>query len=308
MDINSVAPYMHCGHGYVICVECDDGLPLLTVEGDAVVLMRGMIHGTLEEMTRQADYAFAVASRHSSTVVAIVETRHKSFRFPDTLMREFLKKMRKYESKLQSVYFAGLSFLVRTGMKLFAIPLLHYEMQKKLRIVDMGHLGSLFGRDCALSEWGGRRKCTTDTFVYRRAAIDGVIPSTEERNFDESLLKKAEDALRNQLKLASIATIEQHHALCSVSGEKRGGGGWMGTTRWKKKHILVADEIVAYADTEDALRIDSKVIARQNITNVSTSDNCVNVVTEARPYLFRFKDADTARMIHELLDNVEHAD
>lgn len=301
VNIGDVSPFLRAEHGHVFCAECDEGRPLLTPENHAIVVMRGMLHGSLEEMSAQADYVMARVEEHDRDAVAVIETDHASFRFPDALLRALISTVRKHEKRIQCLYFLGLSRIVRVGFRLFAAPFLGAEMRNKVRMVRASELVSKFGASASLREWGGAVEFDMASYIERRATIEGVTLSLNVRPFDTALLQVANDALREEARRRSGKFFDNGSALFQEQGEKKGSGGLFGSAKWKSKLIVITEEALAYASSDADLQSDATIVEHENVVEVALEDNSVRITTRDRDYLFRFDTAEVAHRCFEIL-------
>ena len=100
------------------------------------------------------------------------------------------------------------------------------------------------------------------------------------REFDKALLKSSRDALfcaAKQLDGDVIGTMR---------AEKRGSGGWSGSTQWKKKDLVFYDKVLVYID-----RSTKKMtpVQLQDSSSKRLATDCVILVSD-REYLFRLQD------------------
>lgn len=294
-DIRVVAPFLRADHGHVFCVEHRDGRPVVTADGHAILVMRGMLHGTLEEMTRQADYAVARVDEQNRAAIAVIEANHPSFRYPDALLRALLRSIRTHEHKVHRLYFAGLSRIVRVGFRMFALPLMSADMRSKLCIVKTADLLPMLGHNASLYTWGGGVDFDVDSYIARRAQLEGVAPpaSNELRIFDAELLKSANKALREEARRRSD-TFSTGDIVFRADCEKRGSGGLFGSVAWKPKTIAVSDAALAYASHEADFGNDATVVDREEIRDVTVEGRTVCVRATKREFLLRFASADAA--------------
>ena len=194
--INTVAPFLRTSHGYVVCVEDTEGGLVCTSSGNALFLMAGMLHGELDEMIAQADYAFTRAGTHQ--VIAVIETQHASFRFPDLLTRQLFKSMQRHDAKLDTVYILNLSRMMRIGFRL-AMPFMSTETRAKLKIVTPTELAANLGPSATLQRWGGTVEFDATGYISRRAALEDVCLDASVRAFELSSVASSNRALRLQL-------------------------------------------------------------------------------------------------------------
>lgn len=230
-------------HGFAYVLENADGTPLLTQSGDAIVLMRGMLYGTAEEMCAQMEYILQCVRPHR--ICAVIDATHASFRFPDATVRTLFRRVRALRVDIRRIIFAGMSRLVRVGFRSFAVPLLGAELRKKIDVVTstraaVEHLGlpwPLTVRD-------------PSTWIRERALVDGVdITLVAPSYFDARYTTAANIALLDATK---HPPDELSNAVFECDAKKCGSGGLFGTVQWRDKRIWVCVEdderIIVYRD------------------------------------------------------------
>lgn len=285
--INAVAPFLRTSHGYVVCVEDAEGEPIQTASGDALFLMAGMLHGDLDEMVAQADYAFARAG--SRRVTAVIETQHPSFRFPDLLTRQLFKSMQRHDGNLGAVYIVNLSRVMRIGFRL-ATPFMSAETRSKVKLLTISELAAELGPSATLTRWGGAVEFDGDAYLSRRAALEGVRLDASVRPFHSSSVASSNRALKAHLRQLSSTVFDADAVIFGQWCEKRGGGGLFGSLRWKRKYLMVTQDHLAYAETDDLATASVTLVEREHVQAVHrVEDARVDVTTDARTFMFRFE-------------------
>lgn len=289
--IATVAPFLRAPHGHVFCVENSDGSPVVTSCNHVLVVLRGMLHGTLSKMEEQVDYTFDRVREHGLSAVTVIEANHSSFRFPDSVLRSLLSSVRKHEDWIHKVYFVGLSRTVRLGFSLFATPFMDPKMRAKMALPTHKELCRCIGHTTALVQWGGAVVFDADAYIDRRANIEGVASPQETRHFDHTLLRASACALR-ECANRTVLSCAVDGEVFREPGEKQGSGGLFGSVRWKPKVFVVSNHMVAYADADDVLV--ATAVDRLDITSVSVEGRLVFMQTCKRGYKLRFRDEETA--------------
>ena len=184
LTVDAIAPYVISGHGFVLCLEDETG-PRCAPSGAALILARGLPHG--DDMRAQVDYVFERAAKHAKHVCVLVETAYPSFRFPDASLRALFAYSRKYEQRIEAVYFVGLSPLLRKGLRLFGLPLLPSFLRTRIRMVTDDDPDVVPLRKDV-------DPCATIAWLRR---IEGLTATPlDARHFDTNLLRTSRKELR----------------------------------------------------------------------------------------------------------------
>lgn len=282
-------------HGFVYVLENDDGTPVVTRVDEAVVLMRGMLYGTADEMCAQMEYT--IECLRGRSVCAIIDASHPSFRFPDAAVRVLFGRMRALRIDIRRIIFAGMSLVVRVGFRTFALPLLDNELREKISVVSSlataaEHLGIA---------WPSAAR-DPSAWVRHRALIEDVdITHVALRSFDSRYIDAANSALADAAKKPVDALS---NAVYDSECQKRGSGGVFGTVRWRRKHIWVCIEsgeaILVYRD--EARGEYSQPI--RPLRCVVDDLKCV-VHTNERAYTFHFASDRACRHFEEAVTTAQ---
>lgn len=273
-------------HGFAYMLERPDGTAVVTDKGEAVVLMRGMLYGTAEEMCAQMECV--VGSAAPRQICAIVDASYASFRFPDANARSLFRRLHKCHVDVRRVVFAGMSRLVRIGFRAFAAPLLGAELRGKVAIVpDLAAAAAFVGLEWPLAardplEWLRARASL--------ASLETIAPSAFEARYTA-------DAHRALLAATREPPSEVSNAVYECHAQKRGSGhGLFGTRHWRDKQLWVcltdADErTLVYRDVS---RGDYELIVNPVRSELLDDGTCI-VHARDRSYTFRFAAADGAQ-------------
>lgn len=270
MDVRAVEPFLRGGaHGYVACVETESGC-VRDAEGRPVILCRGLLHGSVEEMKAQVDYTIGRCAIHGRVFCTIIETRHPSFRFPDSSLRAVLHHLRKYTDACGPIYLVGLPGLVARGVRLFAFPFLDADTKARLHFVAHSPVN--------VEDFDPLQ------YVAWRRAVEEVEATVSPRPFSHAFIVAANEALRKQ----ASEDVVNEAVLYSGPCEKRGGGGLFGTRRWKSKTLVVTRERLFYRDSGSV----GSVPLSGATWRVETA--LLYIVTPARTFEFRLPHNDLA--------------
>ena len=261
MDVNAIAPFVRADHGYLVFMEGPSTGYVQATTGDGLLYMSGMIHGSLEEMLAQVDYAFGRARTHGVTrVSAIVDARQPSFRIPDAPMHAVFKHLRRYEDCLGDIVFWRMPALKRKGMRLFALPLLPRPLRDKISFCD--HARTVGLSDDVATSWDKTR------YLRWRAEEERVALTAEVREFDARSVADAAAALDERVR-AHRHALDSAPVRFAKNMKKRGRGGALGTTRWKSKEVRIDDTRLHYMDDATI-----GVIDLSSVTTVVRVDAC----------------------------------
>lgn len=275
MDVNAIAPFVRSEHGYLVLMEDETEGCVNTASGDALLFMCGMIHGTLEAMIAQVDYAFLRArARGVARVSAIVDASRPSFRVPDVLMHRVFKHLRRYEDALGDIFFWRTPALKMRGMRLFVLPLLPSSLQSRVKFCSSLHPIAPAAADPG--SWDKLR------YLRWRAADEGVALTSDVRDFDVKGLADGRRMLDEDMR-AHRSALEAMPFHFTRKMRKRGRGGALGTTRWKDKVVRVDDSCLYYTDSTAIGVVELSSIVRVDLVDDFTAQIDCGLL---QPYLF----------------------
>ncbi len=299
--IRDASPFLSSkkNDGYVLLLEDEQGA-WKTTNGEHVILMRGMIHGTLDEMKKQIDYVMQRRDAlEGDRVVAVVDANASSFRYPDLLMRECFSHLRQYHRFIRKICLLNTPLYVRVGVRILknfidaeTASMLHFATEKDIR----------FQGDRCLSEW--TRERIQEYICWRCKEEDvSVAHLPPERAYCHSENKRCKSLLLKEYALLRHEVSKPPH-LFSEKGWKCGSGKRMGTSAWKRKCISVQCDCVVYSDAERIVRIPNDDIRSAVVEENSPR---VNLTTLSRDYLFSFENADLSaefvRLVQYIINN-----
>lgn len=289
----TIAPFVKADEGYVICLETASFV-FTSAKDEAVIFSCGLPHGSIAEMCAQVDHAFERALTHRDRVCTIIETRHRSFRFPDHGLRRVLQHLRKHEKHMGDIYFLDLPALIRRGLKLFAFPFLDPLLKSKLRMIPASKVSEVLHR--APTRWGGPIGFDKAAYLERRAAAEGSsLADVRARAFDATILRDANAALAEQVCAARRSPRRAAAVLFEGVCRKRGSGGLFGSIEWKRKTVRLTDASMSYSD-----RSGETTIALDPGCTWSTPADTLVLETAQRSYVFSFEANERARFLASL--------
>lgn len=286
LTIADVAPFLRSPHegqqhpdGCMVLLEDMKGGVARCKAGRPIVLSIGLVHGSIVEIQQQFSY-LALRLRehvtediphHQITLVVEAKQREKgaatSFRFPDRNVRSVMKRNEMYYpgSKNSSVHFTCISRVVASMFGVLK-PFLPKDVYDKMTLSSsFNKLEAFISPENRLVEWGGLLNFDVDEYVEWRAAQEGIdLASVCARNCGRGFNDEGVSlATLNEIDSASSETLS---ATALINGEndgwpkpakygevaKRGSGkGYLSTTRWKSKLLMLCGPTLLYFDDPD---------------------------------------------------------
>jgi hypothetical protein len=185
--------------GCVVCLEKDD--TVLTDKCDRpIILSKGLIYGSLDEMILQAKFAIEEAKKYNTSegLCAVIEVDSKSFRFPERRLRKvFSYLMKEYSTEFEKgvIHFIHTTRLLRCGLKL-AFPFLPLALKSK--VVVHKNKESFFTNlpnESKLKRWGGTVQFSLTEYMTQKCEQVGEIVSQHNQPIDYSQIQEAKKML-----------------------------------------------------------------------------------------------------------------
>lgn len=260
MDASAIVPYLRAPHGWM--VFCEDSNGPIIHEKKNIIVVRGMIHGSFDEMKRQVEYVF---SKVDTLAICIVEANYPSFRFPDSTMRRLFRHVEKYRAKIDKIFMVRLPFLPRMGFHM-ATKLMSVELNQLLDIQNPPPVHPQITRT-----W-------IEDYIRLCATRENFTVTDDTIEFDNYYLEKSKQAL-----------IQAEPIVKTYSGFKKGSGGWLGSSRWKRKTFVITSTEFVYSDSKDTTRIPFSTIR----SIVKSEADIVTITDEVRDFVLKLdRDAD----------------
>jgi len=273
-SIRDVAPFMRSGEG---CKGPDGTWMLLEdmqggvhrdLEGRAILVSIGMMHGSPHEMLMQQSYwinrvgATVTDEGKIPGVCFIMEIPgrggRRTFRMADKgTQMTFEAKKRYYPVALYGGqwHFCGVPDKLAWIFNHFIRRILPAEGRKMMNLTgDFSNLKNFLPPESILKEWGGELEWNVDDYVAWRAQKEGILDlGTTVRRFDPRESKKV--AKNRRYKDISSEHLLDFFVRPSMVGpiEKQGSGeGRFSSTKWKRKLLMLGPPgFLTYFDSEE---------------------------------------------------------
>jgi len=178
--------------GFIICLENEKDV-FTDNEGRPIILSIGMVFGTLEDMKIQVQYALENAKKYNieKGICTIIETNHKSFRFPEYKIKKLLHFVKEsYEDILQGpIHFINLPFMYRIGFHM-GVSLIPEKFRKNIQIHKNNKtLLENIPEKFQLKSWGGLQIFDINLWVKNKCKDENIINYTNHAKIEEVQLK-----------------------------------------------------------------------------------------------------------------------
>tara|TARA_Y100000741_G_scaffold365247_1_gene361476 strand:- start:2722 stop:3384 length:663 start_codon:yes stop_codon:yes gene_type:complete len=178
----------------LLCLENEHG-HLLDSSNRPILLSIGMIHGSFEDMKKQVDYALhrAKSCQIENGICSIIESNHKSFRFPDYNVRKLFQYIRNEYEECEHgyIHIVGLTRLYKIGFN-FALRFVPLELRNIFIIHDSYEsLHTYLKKESMLTRWNGNIAFDIDDYVKWRCADEKCIESLNKAHIEINTIKSA---------------------------------------------------------------------------------------------------------------------
>jgi len=271
-----------CSDGCVICLETEEGC-LTDVCDRPIVLSIGIVYGTLEEMTKQVEYALQRARNYdvSNGVCTVVECNHKSFRFPEKNMKEIFDIVRfRYKECIDSpIHFISLPMFYRIGFNfaLHFVPsslskniIVHKNLSTFLKHIPYKH---------RLKRWNGTLDFDVDEYAKWRCKQENTTISL----FSEKISVKCVQESLLELQQSSNSKVMSAVADGIFYMEKY---DFWGKNKKRKMLMVVKNCVLIFDDTKIST---TNVYSRKinlNSANVQIEGSDLRIDTKLRCFRF----------------------
>jgi len=250
--------------GCLVLLEDGTGDVARDLEGrPIVVIIGGMLHGTVDEMMLQIRYVKQRLRQYTQEPLAwsetcgVVETQARTssdkvaFRLPSASDRQIFDVERRYVpgSQYSAVHFCGLPRFISASFSLCKAFLSKEICDRMFLMNSYSHLSKHIDESQRLPHWcNGTLEFDLDEYVEWRAREEGVDVSNKlcPRGHGRAYQTSA-----NAMPSAK-ALIDSEHSPVIRHGvvQKQGSGyGFFSSTKWKTKLLVVMSNSLAYFDS-----------------------------------------------------------